>query len=102
MYASQWENPFFYLWLVDKLVGTSFKFGWDIKMDWGFLDKNAGENRFLRETIVYPSKKLYYFAFVQNFVLRFIWIVRIFHFNGISEIQRELIFTMLGLLEIYR
>ena len=78
------------------------KIGWDIKVDWVFLDKNARENRFLREKIVYPSKKLYYFAFVQNFVLRFIWNVRIFHFNVISEIQRELIFTMLGLLEIYR
>jgi hypothetical protein len=24
-------------------------------MDWGFLDGNAGENRFLREEVVYSS-----------------------------------------------
>ena len=25
-------------------------------MDWGLFDKNAGENTFLREEIVYPQK----------------------------------------------
>lgn len=25
-------------------------------MDWGLFDKNAGENTFLREGIVYPQK----------------------------------------------
>ena len=25
-------------------------------MDWGFFDKNAGENKYLREVIVYSSK----------------------------------------------
>lgn len=25
-------------------------------MDWGLFDKNAGENKFLREEIVYSSK----------------------------------------------
>ena len=25
-------------------------------MDWGFLDSNAGDNKFLREEIVYPNK----------------------------------------------
>ena len=25
-------------------------------MDWGLLDRNAGENRLLREEIVYPRK----------------------------------------------
>jgi len=25
-------------------------------MDWGFLDSNAGENKFLREEVVYPWK----------------------------------------------
>lgn len=56
MYESDWENPFFYLWLITKFLATCYKFAWDIKMDWGFFDKNAGENKFLREVIVYSSK----------------------------------------------
>ena len=43
---------------------------WDIKMDWGLFDKNSGENKFLREEVVYASKKYYYFAVVEDFVLR--------------------------------
>lgn len=35
-------------------------------MDWGLFDRNAGENRFLREEIVYSStvsntKQVYYY-----------------------------------------
>jgi hypothetical protein len=56
MYESDWENPFFYLWLIVKFLGTCYKLFWDFKMDWGFFEKNAGENRFLREVIVYSSK----------------------------------------------
>lgn len=56
MYKSDWESPFFYLWLIVKLVGTIYKLVWDLKMDWGFFDKNAGDNKFLREVIVYSSK----------------------------------------------
>lgn len=59
MYKSDWENPFFYLWLIAKFFGTIYKLAWDYKMDWGFFDKNAGENKFLREVIVYSSKVIY-------------------------------------------
>jgi hypothetical protein len=51
-----WQNPFFYIWLVVRLTTTSYKLWWDYKMDWGFFDKDAGENRFLREVCVYSSK----------------------------------------------
>ena len=56
MYKSDWDNPFFYLWFLAKFSGTCYKYAWDIKMDWGFFDKNAGENKYLREVIVYSSK----------------------------------------------
>jgi hypothetical protein len=60
-YESDWENPFFYLWLIVKLIGTVYKLVWDLKMDWGFFDSNAGDNKFLREVIVYSSKVYFYF-----------------------------------------
>ena len=40
-------------------------------MDWGLMDKNAGENTLLREETVYSSKTYYYFAIVEDFILRF-------------------------------
>ena len=44
----------FYLWIAAAIVSTCYTLTWDIKMDWGLLDKNAGpENRFLREETVY-------------------------------------------------
>ena len=50
------KNIFFYLWIISALVSTCYTFAWDIKMDWGLLDKNAGENKLLREEIVYAYK----------------------------------------------
>ena len=55
-YNSEWENPYFYIWILVRCISTSYKLWWDLKMDWGFFDKNAGENRFLREVCIYSSK----------------------------------------------
>ena len=49
-------NPFFWLWLLSAIVSSCYTYIWDIKMDWGLMDKNAGENRFLREETVYRYK----------------------------------------------
>lgn len=50
------HDSFFKAWIVSAIVSTCYTFTWDIKMDWGLLDKKAGENKFLREEIVYSSK----------------------------------------------
>lgn len=46
----------FYTWVASLLFSTFYTLFWDIRMDWGLLDKNAGENLFLREQIVYDYK----------------------------------------------
>lgn len=53
-----------------SLLSSLYAYTWDIKMDWGLFDRNAGENKFLREEVVYSSKGYYYFAIVEDFVLR--------------------------------
>lgn len=50
-----WENPYLYCWLFACIINTLYTYMWDIRMDWGLFDKNAGENKFLREEIVYSS-----------------------------------------------
>ena len=70
-------NPFFYLWIIAQVISSSYAYAWDLKKDWGFLDQNPGDNPLLREEMVYNSKIYYYFAILEDFVLRFRWSVQI-------------------------
>lgn len=58
-YKHSSENPYFYLWIVASVVSSVYAYTWDIKMDWGLFDQKAGDNKFLREEIVYPSAVSY-------------------------------------------
>ena len=51
----QW-SPFFYCYVLSAFVSSCYTYIWDIKMDWGLADRNAGENTGLREEIVYGSR----------------------------------------------
>jgi len=67
------RSPFFYLYVLSAIIASCYTYIWDIKMDWGFFTAGAGDNRFLREEIVYSSKGYYYFAIIEDLVLRFSW-----------------------------
>lgn len=54
-YASTFDNPYTWLWIISSIISSCYAYTWDIKMDWGLFDKNAGENTFLREEVVYSS-----------------------------------------------
>lgn len=54
-YQSRWENPWLWLWVISCVINSIYSLTWDLKMDWGLLDSNAGENRFLREEVVYSA-----------------------------------------------
>lgn len=43
------------MWIGASIISSCYAYTWDIKMDWGLFDKSAGENKFLREEIVYSS-----------------------------------------------
>ncbi|CAF1079183.1 unnamed protein product [Rotaria sordida] len=76
---------------------------WDVKMDWGLFHKNAGENRFLRDHIIYSSKNYYYYAIIQDLVFRYSWTVNIFiHFNSGAAEYSDVIGFGFGLLELIR
>ena len=49
------HQPFFYTWIVCSFISSIYAYIWDIKMDWGLFDSNAGDNKFLREEIVYTN-----------------------------------------------
>uniref|UniRef100_A0A667YAH7 Xenotropic and polytropic retrovirus receptor 1b n=1 Tax=Myripristis murdjan TaxID=586833 RepID=A0A667YAH7_9TELE len=94
---------FFYLYIGCSVVSSCYTLIWDLKMDWGLFDRNAGENTFLREEIVYPQKAYYYSAIVEDVLLRFSWTLtvslsRVCSFPGISDILA----TILAPLEVFR
>ncbi|XP_029182155.2 xenotropic and polytropic retrovirus receptor 1 homolog [Acropora millepora] len=95
------HDSFFKAWIVSAIVSTCYTFTWDIKMDWGLLDKKAGENRFLREEIVYSSKARYYFAMLQDLILRLTWTLTV----SVGELEifhSEILKLILSIFEVYR
>ncbi|XP_053380259.1 xenotropic and polytropic retrovirus receptor 1-like [Mercenaria mercenaria] len=95
------SHAFFYLWIVSAVFSSCYTLTWDLKMDWGLLDSSAGENRFLREEIVYAYKAYYYFAIVEDFILRFIWSLTVSIGEGLL-VHSEILRTLLVSLEIFR
>uniref|UniRef100_A0A8C6R8M1 Solute carrier family 53 member 1 n=1 Tax=Nannospalax galili TaxID=1026970 RepID=A0A8C6R8M1_NANGA len=94
---------FFYLWIVFCIISSCYTLIWDLKMDWGLFDKNAGENTFLREEIVYPQKAYYYCAIVEDVILRFAWTVQISitSTTGLPHVG-DIIATVFAPLEVFR
>ncbi|XP_059616634.1 solute carrier family 53 member 1 [Phlebotomus argentipes] len=100
-YESTFENPYVILWLLSATVSSVYAYLWDIKMDWGLFDKNAGENRFLREEIVYSSTSFYYFAIVEDLVLRFSWVAA-FVLGEARIVSGEVMTSITAPLEVFR
>ncbi|CAF1255792.1 unnamed protein product [Adineta ricciae] len=97
------KNPFVYTWIIAAFINSTFKVIWDIKMDWGLFHKNAGENRFLRDHIIYPSKKYYYYAMVQDVVFRYSWTINIFiQFHTAAAEYSDVVGFAFGFLELIR
>lgn len=62
------DSPYFYLWILSSVISSLYCYLWDIKMDWGLFDSKAGENKFLREEIVYstPVRFCPFFSLVSS------------------------------------
>src|SRR5436309_2550877 len=94
-------NIFFFLWIGASLVSTIYAYIWDVKMDWGLFDRNAGDNTFLREEIVYSTMFYYYFAIVEDLVLRFGWVLSL-SLTEMGYLHGDLMVSILAPLEVFR
>jgi hypothetical protein len=72
-------------WAFFSFVNSSYSYYWDIKMDWGFEMFDGIFRKKSPLSITRPSRKLafsqnavYYFAIVADFVLRFLWVLKVF------------------------
>lgn len=70
-------------------------------MDWGLFDAKAGDNRFLREEIVYSSTWFYYFAIVEDLILRFAWTISMSLIEA-GYISGDIMLTLLSPIEVFR
>ncbi|CAI9716999.1 xenotropic and polytropic retrovirus receptor 1-like isoform X1 [Octopus vulgaris] len=95
------QTIFYYTWIVALLISSCYTFTWDIKMDWGLLEKTKGENKFLREECVYAYSGYYYFAILEDFILRFIWTLKVSVIEN-GMVQKEVASTILMILEVFR
>ena len=95
-------SPYFYCYIVSAVISSIYTYLWDIKMDWGFFTPGAGENKFLREEIVYSTKTYYYTAIVEDLILRFSWAIRlVLRHSGFKQ-YNELIVSVFAALEVIR
>uniref|UniRef100_A0A1Y1L9U8 EXS domain-containing protein n=1 Tax=Photinus pyralis TaxID=7054 RepID=A0A1Y1L9U8_PHOPY len=100
-YASSADNPFLFLFIASCILNSCYAYTWDIKMDWGLFDKGAGENKLLREEIVYSSTFFYYFAIIEDFVLRFVWALSLY-LTEMQYVSSDLMTSILSPLEVFR
>ncbi|XP_047655925.1 xenotropic and polytropic retrovirus receptor 1a [Tachysurus fulvidraco] len=96
------SEAFLYLLIVFSTISSLYTLIWDLKMDWGLFDRNAGENTFLREEIVYPQKAYYYCAIVEDVILRFSWTLQIALTNFTHVSSADIVATALAPLEVFR
>ncbi|OQV11683.1 Xenotropic and polytropic retrovirus receptor 1 [Hypsibius exemplaris] len=95
------QRPVFYLWVISAIISSCYSFWWDIRMDWGFLDRNAKSNRLLRDSLVYSSSWYYYYTIVQDLVLRFAWTISI-SVNELGLLHHEILLSVLATAELWR
>ena len=71
------SSVFLYLWLVFAIISTIYSYFWDLKMDWGLLDRSQYKNYLLRKELSYNNKRFYYSAMLMNLILRMSWVFSI-------------------------
>ena len=87
-------------WLLIGVVSTIYSFSWDIKMDYGMLQKGA--NYPLRNKLSYSKKQVYYVALILNFFMRFAWGLTITPDYVYTFVRPEFFLMLLYLIEMFR
>lgn len=95
-------SMFFYLWVSSYIISFTYTFLWDVFMDWGLIDPRAPKDApLLREEMIYGSKWYYYFAIVEDFLLRLSWVMNV----SLAEawmLHSDLLICIMAPLEVFR
>ncbi|CAA7031203.1 unnamed protein product [Microthlaspi erraticum] len=85
---------------VFSVIAAIFCTYWDFVHDWGLLNRTS-KNRWLRDKLLVPQKKVYFIAMILNVLLRFAWIQTVLDFK-FSFMHRQTMVTLVASLEIIR
>ncbi|XP_047526136.1 xenotropic and polytropic retrovirus receptor 1-like [Pieris napi] len=100
-YSNTYDNPWLYAWMACQFISSCYTYTWDVRMDWGLLTVGpTAENALLRDEIVY-SVWFYYFAIIEDLVLRFIW-APAFLLTENQLVSGETMVSILAPLEVFR
>ncbi|CBY24977.1 unnamed protein product [Oikopleura dioica] len=107
-YAQEPSKSTFALMCCAYFCSSAFTLYWDLIHDWGFLLTKNQKIPFLRDDLAYTSRtgtnNFYYFAILENTLLRFSWIVQVStkQFKNSSTFEKATISTVVLLLEMFR
>ena len=88
------------VWFIFTFISSCYSFAWDIKMDFGLLQK--GKNYPLRDKLYYKKKYVYYLISILDFFLRFLWLITLSPEVINAFIRPESLSIILSSLEIFR
>ncbi|XP_071802189.1 xenotropic and polytropic retrovirus receptor 1 homolog [Asterias amurensis] len=98
-YSAFYLSPYFYFWVMSAFISSCYTLTWDLKMDWGLLERSA-ENKLLRSEIVYADK-YYYFGMIEDFLLRFTWTITV-SIGQLDLVHGDILLSLLAPLEVFR
>lgn len=70
----------FWVWFGLQIFATLYCLIWDYYIDWGLFRSENPKKYMLREKLKFHPK-FYYFAIVENFLLRFFWLIFLINFK---------------------
>lgn len=96
------QNEFnFFLWIGTETFSSVYCLWWDLTQDWGLFEKSkSGGRRLLRNRLIYRNS-FYYFAIVEDSILRFAWAFKLLALRQ-TALHREETNTILSFAEIFR
>lgn len=72
------------LWILSIFINSAYSFWWDVQKDWDLTllsetkERTSPEHAYgLRRLLIFPQNSLYYGAIGLDFMLRFIWILKL-------------------------
>ncbi|CAH2045654.1 unnamed protein product, partial [Thlaspi arvense] len=86
--------------VIFSAIAAIFCTYWDLIYDWGLLNRTS-KNRWLRDKLLIPQKKVYFIAMILNILLRFAWLQTVLDFN-FSFMHRQTMVAVVASLEIIR
>ncbi|KAF2537895.1 hypothetical protein F2Q68_00020388 [Brassica cretica] len=101
-YSVDKDNQFVWRMLagIFSAIAAIFCTYWDLVLDWGLLNRTS-KNRWLRDKLLIPQKKVYFIAMILNVLLRFAWVQTVLDFN-FSFMHRQTMVAVVASLEIIR